>query len=294
MSTMEVSSRSPRRRRAKKARPSLWRVIVEQRMARIGLVILAVTLVPVTLAPFLGLADPVLQVAGAELQPPSPAHWFGTDHFGRDIFSRVLHGGSTSLVVGFAAVLVGVLGGAVLGVFSGYLGGKIDAVVMRLADLLLAFPAVLIGLTVAAIRGPGISNVAIGVGIVTVPIFARLARAAVLGVRSREYVLAARLLGSPVRTIIGRHILPSVYPALLVQMGIAMAAAVLLEAALSFLGLGAQPPDPSWGNMLSEARGFIRQAPWFAVFPGVYLAVTLLGINLVGDAMRDALNPRNP
>ncbi|MFU8887324.1 MAG: ABC transporter permease [Trueperaceae bacterium] len=224
--------------------------------------------------------------------PPSWAHPFGTDDFGRDIFSRVLHGATVSFQVAFIAVGISGLAGVALGLTAGYRGGWLDEVIMRVMDVLFAFPAVLLAITVMAILGRGVENAMIAIAIVYAPIFARVTRGAVISVRDREFVMAARALGQSQVRIMLRHVLPNALGPIIVQTSLSLAFAILAEAALSFFGLGTQPPDPSWGRMLSEGRGFLQQAPWMGIFPGLAIMVSVLGFNTLGDGLRDVLDPR--
>jgi peptide/nickel transport system permease protein len=237
--------------------------------------------------------DPLGMDFGALFAPPSLAHPFGTDEFGRDIFSRVLYGARISLQVAFIAVGISGSAGVLLGLLAGFLGGWVDELVMRVMDVLFAFPAVLLAITVMAILGRGVGNAMIAIAIVYVPIFARVTRGAVISVRGREYVTAARALGKGQMGIMLRHVLPNSLGPIIVQTSLSLAFAILAEAALSFFGLGTQPPDPSWGRMLSEGRGFLRQAPWMGVFPGLAIMVSVMGFNFLGDGLRDLLDPRS-
>ena len=226
------------------------------------------------------------------LQGPSADHWFGTDELGRDVLSRVILGAEVSLRVGVVAVGISLVAGVLIGLLAGYYGRWVDDVLMRLSDVLFAFPAMLMAIAVLAILGPGSTNAMIAIGIVYTPIFARITRASVLSVREEVYVRAARSAGAGDLRIIGRHVLPNVTAPIIVQTSISLAFAILSEAALSFVGLGTQPPDPSWGRMLAEGRGFVEQAWWMAVFPGLAIFVTVLAFNVLGDALRDVLDPR--
>ncbi|HYH24524.1 MAG TPA: ABC transporter permease [Blastococcus sp.] len=226
------------------------------------------------------------------LEPPSWNHPFGTDDLGRDILSRVILGAAVSLRVGFLAVGIALLIGTVIGLLAGYYGRWVDDVLMRIMDMLFAFPAVLLAIAVLAVRGPGSGNTALAIGIVYIPVFARVTRASVLGVREEVYVRASRSVGASDWRILTRHILPNAAPPIIVQTSISLAFAVLAEAALSFLGLGTQPPNPSWGLMLAEGRGYIDLAWWLAFFPGMAIFLTVLCFNLLGDGLRDALDPR--
>ena len=226
------------------------------------------------------------------LAPPSWAHPFGTDDLGRDILSRVILGASVSLKVGFLAVALALVVGTLIGLLAGFYGRWVDDVLMRLMDMLFAFPAVLLAIAVLAIRGPGPNNAILAIGIVYIPIFARVTRASVLGVREEVYVRASRSVGASDLRLLTRHVLPNAAPPIIVQTSISLAFAVLAEAALSFLGLGTQPPNPSWGLMLAEGRGFIELAWWLAFFPGMAIFLTVLCFNLLGDGLRDVLDPR--
>ncbi|WNV75975.1 ABC transporter permease [Geodermatophilus sp. DSM 44513] len=226
------------------------------------------------------------------LQPPSLQHPFGTDDLGRDILSRVVLGASVSLRVGFLAVGIALVVGSLIGLLAGFYGRWVDDVLMRVMDVLFAFPAVLLAIAILAVRGPGAGNTALAIGVVYVPIFARVTRASVLGVREEVYVRASRSVGASDWRLLTRHVLPNAAPPIIVQTSISLAFAVLAEAALSFLGLGTQPPDPSWGLMLAEGRGFIDLAWWLAFFPGMAIFLTVLCFNLLGDGLRDVLDPR--
>ena len=228
----------------------------------------------------------------AKLQPPSAAHWLGTDAFGRDVASLLIVGARNSIVVGVIAVGIGLVAGAALGLLAAARRGWVDELVMRGADFMFAFPAILSAIMMTAVFGPGIVNAIAAIGVAYVPTFARVTRAAALSVWSREYVLAARACGKGPLAITLEHVLPNVASVLIVQATIRFAVAILAEAALSYLGLGTQPPAPSWGRMLSEAQTLLFQAPRLAVFPGLAIALTVLGLNLLGDGLRDLLDPK--
>jgi len=266
---------------------------VHQPASILGLAICVLTALVALTAPLLAPHGPLEQFAGSELHAPSATFPLGTDNLGRDVFSRIVFGTRVALLVGVLAVALGAGVGGGSGVLAGYAGGRTDALIMRLWDAVFAFPAILLGIGIAAVLGASATNAAIAVGIATMPTFARIGRAAVLAERGKDYVLAARALGARPGRILVRHILPNTLGTLLVQVALAMAAAVLLEAGLSFLGLGTQPPEPSWGGMLSESRQYLRAAPWFGVFPGVALTTLVLGLNFFSDALRDALDPRD-
>ncbi len=244
------------------------------------------------LAPLLAPYDPTAIDPARRLTPPGDAYLLGTDRLGRDLLSRVLYGGRVALTVGAIAVAIGAGAGVPLGLISGFRGGRVDAVLMRVVDGMMAFPALLLAITVVAALGPGHVQAMTAIGIVLIPIFARLARAQTLATRGQEFVLAARALGARDLRIVLRHILPNVAGPLLVQATVAFSGAVLAEASLSYLGLGTQPPTPSWGGMLQEARDVLFVARWMAIWPGVAIATAVLGLNLLGDGVRDLLDPR--
>ena len=261
-------------------------------MGALGLALLSLLILAALLAPWIAPFSPIDQLRGQELVPPGWPHLLGTDEFGRDLFSRIVFGARISLLVGVVAVGVGAGIGIPTGLVAGYFSGWLDAGIMRLWDVLLAFPGILMGIAVITILGAGAVNAALALAIVSIPQFSRLMRACVLVEREREYVQAARCLGAADRRIILRHILPNSLGPVLVQITISMGFAVLLEAGLSFLGIGTQPPDPSWGSMLKDSRPYLGRAPWYGIWPGMALAVLLLGLNYLTDALRDALDPR--
>jgi peptide/nickel transport system permease protein len=237
-------------------------------------------------------ADPLTMSITGRLQGPTGAHPFGTDHFGRDVLSRVMTGAVTSIAVGLIAVGIGAGAGTLLGLLSGYTGGWTDEILMRLVDAVQGFPAILSALLFTAVFSPGMLVSMVAIGIAFVPAFARLARGSVLELRAREFVLAARALGGGDARLLLRHILPNSLPPLIVQATTSFPVAILAEAALAYLGLGTQPPHPSWGLMLKEAQNFLSLNPWFAVFPGGAIALTVLGLNFLGDGLRDLLDPK--
>ena len=258
----------------------------------LGVILVGLVVLGAICAPLITPAGPLAQAPGQELGAMSLHHLFGTDEFGRDLLSRVLYGARISVGLSLVAVLSGALVGVACGVVAGYIGRAVDAVVTRIVDVLLAFPPILLGIAITAVSGTGIRGIAIAIGVATIPDFARIARAATLTEREREYVMAARALGASSRTIMGRHLLPNIVPPLLVQLGVALSFAVLLESGLSFLGLGVQPPNPSWGAMLQIARTYLYQAPSYAITVGLTLALVLIGFNFIADALRDILDPR--
>lgn len=281
--------------RASSRRREVATVLAHNRLALFGLVVLGLLVVAGVAGEALAPYDPVRRspdLAADRLAPPSLAHPFGTDELGRDVFSRVLVGARVSLQVGFVAVGISLLAGVALGLVAGFYGGRLDDLVMRSMDVLFAFPWILLAIAIVAVLGPGITNAMVAIGVVFTPIFARITRASVLSVREEIYVRAARSLGASDLRLLRRHILPNILAPIIVQTSISLAFAIINEAALSFFGLGVQPPAPSWGRMLAEGRGFIQQAWWMALFPGLAIFVTVLAFNLVGDGLRDALDPR--
>jgi len=236
--------------------------------------------------------DPLQMFIAGRLQGPSAAHWLGTDQFGRDLLSRIMTGAVTSISVGVIAVGIGMGIGVLLGMLSGYFGGWLDEGFMRLIDAVQGFPAILSALLFSAVFKPGIGISMVAIGVAFIPVFARLARGSFLELRDREFVLAARALGAGDAALILRHIFPNTLSPLIVQATISFPVAILAEAALSYLGLGTQPPHPSWGLMLKDAQNFLSLNPWYAIFPGGAIALTVLGLNLLGDGLRDLLDPR--
>jgi peptide/nickel transport system permease protein len=236
--------------------------------------------------------DPLAMSIAARLEGPSAAHPFGTDHFGRDILSRVIAGTHTSIAVGVIAVGIGAVVGMLIGILSGYVGGWLDEALMRLIDAVQGFPAILSALLFTAVFAPGIAISMVAIGIAFVPVFARLTRGSFLELRAREFVLAAQALGASDRRVVACHVLPNTLPPLIIQATTSFPVAVLAEAALAYLGLGTQPPYPSWGLMLKDAQNFLSMSPWFALFPGGAIALTVLGLNLLGDGLRDLLDPK--
>jgi len=270
----------------------MWRRLRRHRLALVGLAFLGLLILCALTADVISPYKPLDQAMNVRLKPPSAAHWLGTDDFGRDILTRILYGSRVSLQIGFVAVGIAGTLGIVLGMLAGYFGGWLDSVVMRCMDVLLAFPAVLLAVTIMALLGPSTTNVMIAIGIAYIPLFARVVRGTVLTIRPNEYVQAARAAGASELRMLTYHIAPGTIGPIIVQVSLALAYAILAEAALSFLGLGTQPPTPTWGSMLSFGREFIREAPWFTFFPGLAIFVTVLSLNLVGDGLSDALDPR--
>lgn len=270
------------------------RRIARNPIAMTGIAIIAAYLAAI-LVSFIWLPfDPVEMDVEHLLEGPSLAtgHLFGTDEFGRDILSRIMQGSSISLVISIAATALGAVIGTAMGVWAGYLGGRWDNWIMRVADILFSFPSLLLAIFVMAILGEQTYNVVIAIGIVYIPQFARISRGAVLSIKTNEYIKAAKASGASSGHILWRHLLPNIIVPLIVQISLSLSVAILLESALSFLGLGVQPPAPSWGNMLSGARKVMVLAPWTAVFPGLAIVFLVLGFNLLGDGLRDVLDPR--
>ena len=270
----------------------VWRQLRRNRSAMFGAAILSVELILAILAPWIAPYDPFDQDPTAALDPPSSAHLFGTDDTGRDIFSRVLYGTRISLRVGLISVGIGGGIGIALGILAGFRTGLVDDVIMRMMDLMLAFPGILLALAIIAILGPGLFNVMIAVGLANIPFYTRLARGTTLSLRERDFVVGARAIGCRDGRIMARYILPNVLPPLIVLATLGIAGAILTAAGLSYIGLGAKPPAPEWGAMLTRGRNFLEQAWWYSTFPGLAIMITVLGINMLGDALRDALDPK--
>ncbi len=243
-------------------------------------------------APLVATFDPNKMDTRASLLAPSAEHIFGTDQFGRDVFSRVIHGGRVSLEVALTAVFTAVVVGGLIGLVTGYYGGWTDTVTMRLMDVLIAFPSLLLALFLVAALGPDLKNLILAIGLTRVPYFARLVRAEVMALAQRPFIAASRTMGASDLRVLARHLLPNVTPLLIIFGTTDIGTAIITESSLSYLGLGAQPPTPSWGRMLTEARAFLGQATWLGVFPGLFIMITVIGFNLVGDGLRDILDPR--
>ncbi len=256
-----------------------------------GAFVVGIMVLAALFAPLIAPHDPLAQLLGSQSQPPSAAHWFGTDKLGRDVFSRVVYGARTSIAIGFVAVGVAITAGTAIGLLAGYAGGRIDNLLMGAMDVMLAFPSIILAIGITTILGPSIQNLMIAVGIVYIPQYARLARSSVLSVKELEYVEAARAIGAGVPAILFRHLLPNIVAPLLVQATLGIATAELEAAGLSYLGLGARPPAPEWGAMLNDARSYWVTAPWALIVPGFAITTLVLGFNLLGDGLRDALDP---
>ncbi len=271
----------------------VWRHLRRNRMAMAGLAILVLFMLSAIFAPFLTSYDPIQSDFEKTFQSPSAENLLGTDNIGRDVFSRILYGSRISLAIGFISVSIGLLIGLPVGALSGYYGGKFDLFVQRIIDILIAFPGILLAIVIVTILGVGVENVMIAVGIASVPIYTRLVRGSVLSIKEQGFVAAARALGIGNARIIIRHIMPNCLGPIIVQSTFQIATSILWAAGLGFLGLGAQPPDPEWGAMLARGREFIRTSPHLTTYPGLAILFMVLGFNLLGDGLRDALDPRS-
>lgn len=269
-----------------------WRRYRRQSPAMLGLAILLALMLASLVAPFLTPYDPVHMQLSDALISPSLAHPLGTDHLGRDVLARILYGGRLSLMIGFLAVGIGLAVGTPLGAISGYYSGWVDMIVQRLADILLSFPSILLALALVAVLGVGLRNVVISVGVSAIPSFIRIVRGSVLSIREKEYVEAARAVGVKDRVILRRHVLANALAPVIVQATLNLGTAILVAAGLGFLGLGVKAPTPEWGAMLGEGRQYIFSASYLATFPGLAILLAVLGFNLMGDGLRDALDPR--
>ena len=268
------------------------RCVTSHRRACHGLAVIACFVLLAVLAPWVTPYDPIAQSWMTVRKAPSALHWFGTDEVGRDVLTRVVFGARASLMAGVISIAIALTIGVPLGLIAGYLGGFVDALISRLTDAMLACPFLILAIALAAFLGPSLGNAMIAIGITATPIFVRLTRGQVMAVKVEDYVEAARAVGNPRWRIALVHILPNILPALLVQATLSIATAIIAEAALSFLGLGQQPPAPSWGSMLNSAQRFLVNAPWMAIWPGLAIFATVLSFNLLGDGLRDALDPR--
>jgi peptide/nickel transport system permease protein len=282
---------APGARPAARAHP--LRRLLRRPAAAVGLVVIVAFVAIAAFAPLIAPYDPIATNFAAVRKAPSAAHWFGTDEIGRDVLSRVIFGARASLEAGVLSVLISLAIGVPTGLLAGYAGGKTDMLISRLTDALLACPFLILAIALAAFLGPSLANAMIAIGISATPVFVRLTRGTTLAVKSEDYVLAARAIGNRPWRIALLHVLPNIVPPLLVQATLAIAAAVIAEASLSFLGLGQQPPQPSWGSMLNTAKNYIDNAAWMAIWPGLSIFLLVLSFNLVGDGLRDALDPRH-
>ncbi|WP_184663599.1 ABC transporter permease [Texcoconibacillus texcoconensis] len=270
----------------------VYKKLKKNKTAMVGGILILFFIIVSIIGPVLTPFDPDAQDYTNRLASPNADNWFGTDHHGRDIFTRIIHGTSITLYIGFSSVLLGSVAGTVIGIVSGYYGKKIDAILMRSMDVLLAFPGILLALAIVSILGGSLQNVIIAVAVFSIPVFARIVRGSTLAVKKLEYVDAVRALGASDFRIIFRHILPNIMSPIIVQATLRMATAILAASGLSFLGLGAQPPTPEWGAILSQGRNYMWDDPHYALFPGLAIVVVVLAFNLFGDGLRDALDPK--
>lgn len=269
-----------------------WRRLSRNAFAMLGLVLLAIILTVAVFASQIAPFDPNLQDYSSAMQAPSGTHWLGTDNFGRDILSRIMYGTQISLRLGFFGTLIGASIGSVLGAVAGYFGGWVDTLIMRLLDVQMAFPGILLAIIVIAVMGVSETNVIIAIGVFSFPTFARVIRGSFLVLREQDFVLAARSIGAGSNRILFRHLMPNSLSPILVLSTIRLGTAILTAASLGFLGLGVKPPEPEWGTMLSEGRNYMQLAPHIAIFPGLAILITVVALNLLGDGLRDALDPR--
>jgi peptide/nickel transport system permease protein len=269
-----------------------WRRLLRRKSAMFGLVVITLFVLIAVFAPLIAPYDPAQQSWTTIRKPPSLQHWFGTDESGRDLFSRVIFGARASLLAGVVSISIALGLGVPIGLLAGYGGRWIDAVIGRITDAMLAIPFLILAIALAAFLGPSLQNAMIAIGLTATPIFVRLTRGQVMVVKVEDYVEAARAVGNPATRIAVKHILPNILPALIVQATISIAAAIIAEASLSFLGLGQQPPAPSWGSMLNTAQRFLTNAPWMALWPGLAIFLAVLSFNILGDGLRDALDPK--
>ncbi|EGL82836.1 ABC-type transporter, integral membrane subunit [Caldalkalibacillus thermarum TA2.A1] len=273
-----------------------WKVFLKKlaknKVAMLGGILILLLIVIALFPSFFATHDPYAQNLQNKLAKPSAEHWLGTDHLGRDIYSRIIYGTQITLYVGFVSVCIGAFFGVILGIVAGYYGGWIDSLIMRIMDVLLAFPGILLALAIVSALGPALINMIIAVGFFAIPTFARIVRGSTLAVRKLEYIEAVRALGARDGKIIFRHVLPNVLSPIIVQATLYIATAILVASGLSFLGLGAQPPAPEWGAMLANGRNYIWDSPHVSLYPGLAIMITVLAFNLLGDGLRDALDPR--
>ena len=278
--------------RERARRWTVLRQVARTRLGPLGVVVMLLAIVVALFAPVISPYDPLKQDLGHTLARPDRAHLMGTDNVGRDVLSRMVWGTRVSLMAGFGSVALAMVTGGLLGLLAGYAGGRIDGLVMRVMDAVLSFPPLVLALALGAVLGAGLTGVVIALGVVYTPTFARLMRGQVLTITARDYVEAARALGAPGWRVAWHHVLPNAAAPIVIQASLSVAFAILAEASLSFLGLGIQPPGASWGSMINAGRGYLQQAPWIVFWPGAALFVTVVGLNFVGDAVREALDPR--
>jgi len=271
---------------------SLLRAFRNNKTSWVGLAILVLAILAAVFAPLIAPQDPLAQNILDRLKPPNAEHWLGTDYFGRDTMSRLLHGARFSLIIGVAATLSATVIGAAIGMFAGWRGGRLDAVTMLAMDILLAFPTLILGLMVVAMLGPSMPNIIAAIALTSIPTFARVARAPTIVMKSRDFVEASRALGYSDLRILARHILPNILSEILVMATLWLANAIRTEASLAFIGLGLKPPTPTWGGMIREGFDNILDSPWLAIVPGIAILLVVFALNLLGDGLRDAIDPR--
>lgn len=269
-----------------------WRSFRKSKVAVVGMAVVLLFILMALLAPFIAPQGINEQNMADRLHPPSAEYWFGTDDFGRDILSRVMHGARISLAVGFFSVIGSVVVGSILGIIAGYYGRWVDVIISRIFDIMLAFPSILLAIAIVAVLGPSLQNALIAIATINVPNFGRLIRSKVLSIKEDEYITSAKAIGMKDARILFSHILPNSMAPVIVQGTLAVATAILEAAALGFLGLGARAPSPEWGKMLADSRDYLQSAPWTMIFPGLAIMLTVLGFNLMGDGLRDALDPK--
>lgn len=294
---MELSVKNTIMKKKSKKRnqfEEVWRRLKRNKQAMLGLMILVIMIVIAIFANLIADYDQlaIKQNMRIRLQPPNNIHLFGTDSYGRDILARIAHGSRISLTIGLIAVGLSLLGGGIIGSLAGYYKGRLDDILMRIMDMLLAIPAILLAIAIVAALGPGIVNLMIALSIAQTPAYARVIRASIMSIRDREFVEAARAIGASDFQIIFRHIIPNAIGPVIVQATLGVAEAIMAAAGLSFIGLGIEPPAPEWGTMLAEGKEFIRYSPYLVAFPGIAIVITVLSLNLLGDGLRDALDPR--
>ncbi|NTE88986.1 ABC transporter permease [Agrobacterium rubi] len=289
---MSVSAQAILAKTPKARQSRAWKKMKRNRSAIAGLIIIAFFTLLAIAAPLLPLADPIATSWGAIRKAPSAAHWLGTDDIGRDNLSRMIWGAQASLMAGVVSVAISVLLGVPFGLISGYFGGWVDQVISRITEAFLAMPFLIMAIALAAFLGPSLTNAMIAIGLSAMPIFVRLTRSQVMAVKTEDYIEGARSIGLGHGDIMLRYILPNIIPPIIVQATLTVATAIIAEASLSFLGLGQQAPAPSWGSMLNVAKNFLTQAPWLAMWPGAAIFLVVIGFNLLGDGLRDALDPR--
>jgi len=269
-----------------------WKAFRKNKLAVVGMILVMFFILLAIFAPFIAKEGINEQVMTDRLQAPSAEYWLGTDDYGRDILSRIIYGARISLWVGFSSVIGSVIVGCILGIIAGYYGRWVDTIISRFFDMMLAFPSILLAIAIVAVLGPSLRNALIAIAIINVPNFGRLIRSKVLSIKEEEYITSAKAVGLKDTRILFSHILPNSMAPIIVQGTLAIATAILEAAALGFLGLGAQPPDPEWGKMLADSKNYIQSAPWTMIFPCLAIMLTVLGFNIMGDGLRDAMDPR--